>query len=208
MSLSSLAPNNGMHRSTIAATIRAIPPYDALEAEHISDTLLWIASGAPLCRIHKPATPPRHLVSYFFLLDPASQQLLLVDHREAGLWLPSGGHVEPDEHPRATVEREVREELQIEAQFLVHEPVFLTVTQTVGQTAGHTDVSLWYVLIGDCRRSLRFDSEEFLRIAWFPLHELPLERADPHMKRFAAKLMTYLTKRRRSASCPRAWCSK
>lgn len=178
-------------RNSIAATVRAIQPYDTLEAEHIRDTLQWIASGAALCRVQKPATPPRHLVSYFVLLDPASRQLLLVDHRKAGLWLPSGGHVELDEHPRATVEREVREELQIEAQFFVEEPVFLTVTQTVGQTAGHTDVSLWYILIGDCRQALQFDTEEFLQIAWFPLHELPFERSDPHLKRFAAKLMTY-----------------
>jgi 8-oxo-dGTP diphosphatase len=179
-------------REQIAAIVRAIQPYDALEAEHIRETLAWIEAGAPLYRIYKPATPPQHLVSYFVLLDLHSRQLLLVDHRKAGLWLPSGGHVEPDEHPRVTVERELFEELQIEARFLCSEPLFLTVTQTVGQTAGHTDVSLWYVLVGDCRQPLQYDAEEFARIAWFPLHALPLERTDPHMARFSAKLTTYI----------------
>jgi ADP-ribose pyrophosphatase YjhB (NUDIX family) len=37
--------------------------------------------------------------------------MLLVDHQNAGLWLPPGGHVEIAEHPRATVARELREEL-------------------------------------------------------------------------------------------------
>ena len=178
----------------IAAIVRAIQPYDTLEAEHISATLEWIESGAPLCRTQKPATPPQHLVSYFVLVDPHRRQLLLVDHVKAGLWLPSGGHVEPGEHPRATVEREVWEELQIEARFLLPEPLFLTITQTVGRTAGHTDISLWYVLMGDSTEALRYDIEEFARIAWFPLDVLPLERTDPHMARFTAKLMTTQTK--------------
>ena len=182
-------------RNSIATTVRAIQPYDPLEAKHINEALRWIASGAPLCRIHKSDIPPQHLVSYFVLLDPSNLQVLLVDHRKAGLWLPSGGHVEPDEHPRATVEREAQEELQIAAQFFLPEPLFLTVNQTVGQTAGHTDVSLWYVLIGNCQQSLNYDNQEFVQIAWFPLQALPFERTDPHMKRFTAKLLSFLMSR-------------
>jgi 8-oxo-dGTP pyrophosphatase MutT (NUDIX family) len=176
-------------RNQVADIVRAIKPCDALEADHIRSTLEWIDSGTPLYRTQKPATPPQHLVAYFVLVDPRSRQLLLVDHRKADLWLPSGGHVEPAEHPRATAEREAKEELFIEARFLMPEPLFLTVTQTVGQTAGHTDVSLWYVLVGDSRESLQYDADEFARIAWFPFDALPLERADPHMARFMAKLM-------------------
>ncbi len=182
-------------RNRIATTVRAIQPYDTLESDHINETLHWIASGAPLCRLEKPDIPPQHLVSYFVLLDPENLQILLVDHRKAGLWLPSGGHVELDEHPRATVVREVWEELQITAQFFLPEPFFLTVTQTVGRTAGHMDVSLWYLLIGNCQQSLDYDNEEFVQIAWFPLQALPFERTDPHMKRFTAKLMKYLMSR-------------
>lgn len=179
-------------RNSIATIVRAIQPYDGLEAEHIHETLRWIESGALLCRLQKPDVPPQHLVSYFILLDPANQQVLLVDHRKSGLWLPSGGHVEPDEQPQATVEREAQEELRITAQFFLPDPIFLTVTQTVGHTAGHTDVSLWYVLIGDCQQLLDFDHGEFVQIAWFPLQALPSERTDPHLGRFAAKLMSYL----------------
>jgi len=179
-------------RTAIAELVRSIHPYDALEKQHLADTLTWIESGAPLCRLQKPATPPQHLVAYFVLYDPATQQVLLVDHTQAGLWLPSGGHVEPDEHPQATVVREAREELQIAAVFMFPQPIFLTVTQTVGRSAGHIDVSLWYVLHGDSRQALRYDREEFEQIAWFPLDRLPLGRSDPHMARFATKLATAL----------------
>lgn len=172
----------------IADLVRAICPYDALEREHLHQTLAWIASGAALFRTQKPATPPQHLVAYFALFDPSQGKLLLVDHKNAGLWLPSGGHVEVDEHPRTTVSREAREELGVDAQFIWDEPLFLTVTETVGPMTRHTDVSLWYVLHGDCTQPLTYDSEEFYGVAWFALDELPLNRSDPHLARFVAKL--------------------
>ena len=150
-----------MH-ATIAALIRAISPGDALEAEHITAALTWIASGASLCRIAKPAVPSQHLVAYFVLIAPNQRKLLLVDHKNAGLWLPGGGHVEVGEHPQTTVCRELNEELGIPADFLLTEPFFLTVTQTVGATAGHTDVSLWYLMRGDVAQALTFDAHEFL----------------------------------------------
>lgn len=171
--------------NAIAELVGAIVPYDLLEAEQICMTLAWIDSGAPLHRTQKPATPPQHLVAYFVLVDPARHKMLLVDHKTAGLWLPSGGHVEPGEHPRDTVIRELCEELQLEARFLWTDPIFLTVTKTVGQSAGHTDVSLWYVLHADCTQGLNYDSEEFHGVAWFALDGLPLTRTDPHLGRFS-----------------------
>ncbi|HEU5086179.1 MAG TPA: NUDIX hydrolase [Roseiflexaceae bacterium] len=176
------------YRAAIAALVEAIRPLDDLERQHCATALQWIHSGAPLCRTARPATPPRHLVSYFVVYDPAAQAVLLVDHRQAGLWLPSGGHVEPGEHPRDTVVREALEELQLAAQFLIPEPLLLTVTETVGTTAGHTDVSLWYVVRGDATQQLCYDPGEFHSVAWFAAHAVPLQRADPHMGRFLAKL--------------------
>jgi 8-oxo-dGTP pyrophosphatase MutT (NUDIX family) len=174
-------------RETLVELIGSIRPHDALEAEHIASTLAWMASGAPLYRLHKADDPPQHLVAYFVLYDAAARKLLLVDHKKAGLWLPSGGHVEPDEHPQTTVQREALEELGIVASFLLATPLFLTVTATVGTVASHVDVSLWYLLQGDCTQPLWFDETEFHRIAWFVLDALPLERSDPHLARFVAK---------------------
>jgi hypothetical protein len=96
-------------RADIRDEITGIAPFDAAEEAVIKDVVAWLDSGAEIVRRAKPATPPKHLVSYFLLVD--GDHILLVDHRTSGLWLPSGGHVEPGEHPRATVEREVIEEL-------------------------------------------------------------------------------------------------
>ena len=179
-------------RAVIDTVVQSIRPYDALEQHHIDLTRAWIASGAQLYRLSKPATPPQHLVPYCSLYDSATRQLLLVDHVNAGLWLPCGGHVEPAEDPRATAMRELREELGLEARLLFPHPIFLTVTQTVGTSAGHTDVSLWYVMYGDCEQPLCYDHAEFNQVAWFALDNLPLQRTDPHLIRFAQKLSVVL----------------
>jgi ADP-ribose pyrophosphatase YjhB (NUDIX family) len=180
-------------REAIAALVRAIAPHDELEREHITAAASWIHSGAPLFRVAKPDVPPQHLVAYFTLVDRARGRLLLVDHINAGLWLPNGGHVEPGEHPRATVRRELQEELGLAADFLHDDPLFLTVTQTVGATAGHTDVSLWYALRADSSQPLEFDRAEFHGVRWFDFASLPLDRADPHLGRFAAKLLAHVS---------------
>jgi len=173
-------------RHQIRAEIASIEPLDGLEQQHIADTLAWIDSGAELCRLQKPATPPRHLVSYFVLVD--DHHVLLVDHRNAKLWLPTGGHVESGEHPRDAVLRELREELGVVCPDRPGPPLMITCTTTVGLSAGHTDVSLWYVLRGDRACELAFDEAEFKGVRWFPFAEVPLDRTDPHLGRFLRKL--------------------
>jgi 8-oxo-dGTP diphosphatase len=126
------------------------------------------------------------LVSYFALVD--GDNILLVDHRSAQLWLPPGGHVEPGEHPRETVVRELFEELRIVAGHEIAEPLMVTCTTTVGLAAAHVDVSLWYVVRADRTERIEFDREEFAEFQWFGFANVPLHRSDPHMGRFLVKL--------------------
>lgn len=185
-------------KAQIVQEVESIHPFDQLEREHIQDVITWINSGANLFRIAKPDKPPKHLVSYFVVVDPTHKQILLGDHIKAQLWLPSGGHVELNEHPRQAVVREAQEEINLEAKFLKenYKPHFITVTQTVGLTAGHTDVSLWYVLEGDIHEQLQFDRSEFTDMNWFSFDEILQSHPaifDPHMQRFTKKLAQSLT---------------
>ena len=173
-------------RSAIRQEVCSIEPFDDLERAHIGAALAWIDSGAELCRMEKPAAPPKHLVSYFVVVD--GEHVLLVDHKNARLWLPTGGHVEPGEHPRATATRELREELGLDLLDSLDAPLMLTSAETVGITAGHTDVSLWYVVAADRAVPMDFDAEEFHGVQWFHFGEAPLSRSDPHLERFLRKL--------------------
>lgn len=173
-------------RQSVRDEVAALDAFDELEKAHRAEVLAWIDSGAPLCRTAKPATPPQHLVSYFVGVD--GDHVLLVDHKKAQLWLPSGGHVEPGEHPRDTVRREAQEELGIEARFLFPHPLLVTRTETVGLTAGHWDVSLWYVLQLTRSAPITFDADEFHSVQWFPFAAVAALKTDPHMGRFLIKL--------------------
>lgn len=177
-------------RNEIHELVEGITPVDDLEIQHRLSALQWIESGADLFRVQKPATPPKHLVSYFVVIDPDERCVLLVDHLKAQLWLPPGGHVDIDEHPRATVVREAKEELSLAASFLVEEPLFITETVTVGLTAGHTDVSLWFVIKGRLEDPVLYDSTEFKEARWFTFEEvlkMNIDKLDPHLHRFIRK---------------------
>jgi len=189
-------------RDQIHAEVNLIDPFDTLEAEHHADALAWIASGAELCRLAKPATPPKHLVSYFAVVE--GERILLVDHKNAQLWLPPGGHVEPAEHPRETVARELFEELGFEAPHEIGPPLMITASETVALTAGHQDVSLWYVVRVEPDQQICFDKAEFHGVRWFDHEELPYERSDPHLRRFVEKLRSQAVRARlwKSMRCP------
>ena len=179
-------------RQSIYQMVDSIKPFDEVEQEHIDFVKSWITSGAELFRFEKPNRPNIHLVSYFVVLDNQRKKCLLVDHKKASLWLPTGGHVEIDEHPEDTVKREIVEELDIEADFLFAEPFFLTLTKTIGDRVPHTDVSFWYVLKGDSCKCLNYDKEEFHQICWFDWDSIPYEHSDPCMDRFVQKMSPYL----------------
>jgi len=181
----------------IAKDTESIAPYDEVEREHQEDVGAWLRSGINPFRLKKPDIPPKHLVSYFVLVDQEHRSVLLVDHIKAQLWLPSGGHVQLNELPQDAVVREAEEEFGIQAVFLRNnkKPFFVTVTQTVGLTPGHTDVSLWYLLRGSIHDTPKYDRTEFTDVEWYTFDEILATDPtifDPHLQRFTAKLAEHL----------------
>ncbi len=58
----------------------------------------------------------RHFTATGFLVD--GSRTLLLWHRRLQMWMPPGGHLEPDEDPVAAVLREIREETGLAAAVL------------------------------------------------------------------------------------------
>jgi len=180
-----------MDRELLQTLITSIPVLDEREAADKQDALGWIGSDAPLYRIQKPDVPPKHLVSYFAIIDPKTNKILLQDHLLAKRWLPAGGHVDPNEDPAETVRRECEEELSIPAEFLGNAvPHFVTVTKTNGQ-GEHTDVSLWYLLQANEATPLTIEPGKFAEVRWWGIDEVlgsPIALFDPELHRFIGKL--------------------
>jgi 8-oxo-dGTP pyrophosphatase MutT (NUDIX family) len=189
---------DGLVREAIRDLVEAVNPHDALEAEHREDVLSWLESDVEIFRTAKPATPPKHLVSYCVLVDRDGEHVLLVDHRDAQRWLPAGGHIEPGEHPVDAARREVNEELRISPPFhrgVGEVPLFVTVTRTGGRSASHTDVSLWFVFEASTDEAVSADEGEFVGVRWWQVNDIrPCEsgRFDPHLPRFVEKLRRHV----------------
>jgi len=169
-----------------------VTPLDGEEAQHQASILDWIASGAPLFRTAPPDVPPMHLAVYLALYDQQQGAVLLVDHIKAGLRLLPGGHVDPDEDPRATVVREASEELGLDIR--LHErtggrPIFLSVTETRG-LGTHTDATLWFLAHADRTAAITPDPGEFRGLEWVDVEATDWtgDQFDPHMARFVRKL--------------------
>lgn len=184
-------------RSVVRDLFAGVSPCDVKEAADQEWMLDWVASGAQLFRLEKPATPPQHLAVYAALLDEESRSVMLVDHVKANAWLMPGGHVDDGADPRHTIVRELDEELRIAPQFhprFGDAPFFLTVTQTRGAHS-HTDVTMWFVFKGDRHTPITPDLAEFSEVRWFGLEETTgwaAEQFDPGMARFVAKLSNAL----------------
>ena len=177
-------------KSMITALVSGVEPTDDLGREHSRNALSWLAGTDDIFRRVKPLTPSPHLVSYFLLVDRPNGSVLLCDHRLSGLWLPTGGHVKPGEHPLDTVRRESVEELGVTAPLdpaFPDGPFFLTMTETVGPPAmRHVDVSLWFALAGRVGQPLHPDQREFIQVRWWTVAELRQagpDRFEPHLPR-------------------------
>jgi 8-oxo-dGTP pyrophosphatase MutT (NUDIX family) len=190
------AANDEADRDHLLDVLAGIAPGDGLEREHLDWARAWVASGAELYRRGAIDVPPAHLVVYFVPRPADGEQILLVDHRKAGLWLPAGGHVEAGEDPWATVARECLEELHIPAVACTAtgpHPQFVTVNQT-HRGPQHTDVALWYLLDTDPAEVTGYDEGEFAAVRWWPLGGLRERLATPAAQDFEPQLARFLDK--------------
>jgi len=184
-----------MSREELMQLVNAITPHDERESKDQQQVTEWLAGNEPIYRIQKPDVPPMHLVSYFAIVDPRTNKMLLQDHLLAKLWVPAGGHVDPNEDPAETAQRECKEELGFAAPFLGERvPHFVTATTTNGQ-GQHTDVSLWYLLQADENTPLVVEDDKFNEVRWWKIDDIlasPPSLFDPELHRFITKIKPLL----------------
>lgn len=171
-------------QQAILDEILAIPSGDPIEEEARSLAYDLLSGGAPLIR-DSISNPSPHLVVYFVVTD--GENFLLCNHIKAGLWLPTGGHVDQNEHPRETALREHREELGCDGAFYVNGAQFISLQETRGADP-HEDLTLWYLLSGSQDTRYNWDLKEFTNLRWFAPKDIPFAEAEPQLERFLYKM--------------------
>lgn len=123
--------------------------------------------------------PHDHYVVFFLPIHIPTQQVFLGHHKKANLWIPPGGHIEPQEAPRTTVKREVKEELQFEADDS-HIQIFdLSITHCTPGSACTIHYDLWYALEMKEPYNFLYEQREFYNARWMSVTEAIQITPDP-----------------------------
>lgn len=114
-----------------------------------------------------------HICVFFLPIHIPSYSIFLVHHKKAKDWIPPGGHIEKDELPTHTIQREFYEELGFH---IKQEKVdFFTlsvkcITQKSVTCRIHYD--FWYVISMKEKTHFSYSSDEFFKAQWIPQSQL------------------------------------
>jgi 8-oxo-dGTP pyrophosphatase MutT (NUDIX family) len=133
----------------------------------------------------KDKNPFSHFCVYFPAYDPQNKLVFIGHHKKSGLWLFNGGHMEKNESPYETLEREIKEEWGIEIKITNGiKPELLTITKVENNPAGrlckiHYDI--WFFLPQDSKSfapDKNLLQKEFHEIGWKTFEEARLISKD------------------------------
>lgn len=123
-------------------------------------------------RLTKDEDPISHFCTHFAPYDSSDDTVLLVDHKRAKTWIFTGGHVDKGETLLQTLNREIKEELGIDAFYTtLPRPFLLTRKDIVNDgrpCLEHFD--LWFRM-DVAKENVRIDMDEFHAFRWTSYEE-------------------------------------
>lgn len=120
-----------------------------------------------------------------YVVNQDRSRMLMIFHQGLQLWLPPGGHVDPDEFPSDTVVREVREETGVQARHAGTQPLemnlngsteaqlptpFAMAAQLIPESAKdieHIHMDMMYLLEAEDTADLTTQEQEVDAAGWF-----------------------------------------
>jgi 8-oxo-dGTP pyrophosphatase MutT (NUDIX family) len=131
-------------------------------------------------------------------------KVLLIHHRKLDMWLPPGGHIDPDELPDDAVLREVLEETGLEVSIvsdqdsypysdvrLLARPHHVQL-ELIDEATGHEHIDLVY-FCRPVRGSLLLNQEETNAIRWFSSEDLLAAEIRPNVRLMGSKAIDQLS---------------
>lgn len=160
-------------RDPLAETLADHQPAGPEEAEHLERIRAFAErKQAPFDR----TDPEGHLVASGLVASPDLDRVVLLHHRQLGMWLQPGGHAEAEERrPRAIALREAREEtgLPVEPHPLWEGLVDVDVHEipAAEEMPAHEHLDLRYLLVADPSDEPAAPPEEAREVRWFDVDE-------------------------------------
>ncbi len=96
-----------MHRDTLLNLLQQHRPFDATEAQFLTDTLAFVQAN-PACFERSLAIG--HITGSAWIIDRTQTHTLLTHHRKLNRWFQTGGHCDGDPDVLAVARREAAEE--------------------------------------------------------------------------------------------------
>lgn len=92
--------------------------------------------------------PHSHFCVYLAAYDPMTKEVLIGHHKKSDLWLFNGGHIEKDETPEMTLEREMNEEWGVQVKKeIIGDPKLITITHIKKpRTPCREHLDIWYFI--------------------------------------------------------------
>ncbi|HRN70029.1 MAG TPA: NUDIX domain-containing protein [Candidatus Woesebacteria bacterium] len=121
----------------------------------------------------RPQNPSHHVGSFFLPISISTKSIYLGHHKKANAWIPPGGHIELNEHPKDTVIREFKEELHYELTTESIELCTISITylDPKPQAICKIHYDLCYLVYMDSMVDFQFDTREFYNAQWFPIDQ-------------------------------------
>lgn len=141
-------------------------------------------------KIVKKNNVESHFCSFFVPIDKKTNNIFLGHHIKADDWIPPGGHIELNEHPKNTVIREYKEELNHELKNEVIELFDITITDVSTNPRNPCKVhyDLWYVVYVE-KKDYEYDKGEYYDAGWFDFNEALSKIKTKHYNATVKKLI-------------------
>ncbi|MBI2546037.1 NUDIX domain-containing protein [Candidatus Woesearchaeota archaeon] len=130
-------------------------------------------------------------------------KVLLIHHRKLDLWLPPGGHIEPNEIPDDAVIREIKEETGLDVEILnqsslpmegnIRRSLAVPFAVNVHNVGDHDHCCLFYLCKPKNPEQLKIN-EELKGAAWFSKEDLDKPHVTIDVKHLALKAFEALRK--------------
>ena len=123
-----------------------------------------------------------------------NDKILLIDHKKLNLWLPPGGHIDPNETPDQALIREFKEETNLDIEILNQDKVVfpkegkikkvlaLPIHVNVHLAGDHDHCCFYYLCKSNNLEDLKIRESEINDARWFSKDELDNERLPKNVK--------------------------